>query len=240
MTALQTPERVGDLDPRPPSRVMAADDPRHGTTRGFHAGCREACCRAAIARYQKEGRHLRHQGLVRAVPAIGAQRRIRALMRLGWTGTDIAEALGWSHRNSVRRILVGQNGKPCNWIERRTHYAVAEVYERLCMVIPPRKPCRARTRTQSERKGWPPPLAWTNIDDPREKPTRMRTRDDRRATTEVDPVVVERLLAGRRVDRSTRAEKDEAMRRWLAMGKSEKSLCEVHGWKESRYGRAAA
>jgi hypothetical protein len=154
-------------------------------------------------------------------------------MRLGWTGTDIAAALGWSHRNHVRRILVGQKGKPCNWIERRTHYAVAEVYERLCMVIPPHKPCRARTRTQAERKGWPPPLAWENIDNPDETPRGGRSRTPKH---DVDPIVVERLLAGQRVE-STKGERDEAMRLWLSWGRSEKSLCELHGWHDGRYGR---
>lgn len=49
-----------------------------------------------------------------------------------------------------------------------------------------------------------------------------------------DPVVVDRLLTGNRVP-STRADKVEAMRRWMATGRSQRSLCRVHGWQESRY-----
>lgn len=50
----------------------------------------------------------------------------------------------------------------------------------------------------------------------------------------LDEVVVDRLVALRRVPAS-RAEKVEAMHRWLLMGRSEKSLCEAHGWRTSRY-----
>lgn len=50
----------------------------------------------------------------------------------------------------------------------------------------------------------------------------------------VDEIVVDRLLAGVRMP-STHAEKVEAMRRWLATGRSEKSLCEMHGWRAARY-----
>ena len=47
-------------------------------------------------------------------------------------------------------------------------------------------------------------------------------------------MTVERLLDGQRVP-STVAEKHEAMAQWLAAGRSERSLCALHGWKEGRY-----
>lgn len=50
----------------------------------------------------------------------------------------------------------------------------------------------------------------------------------------VHPSTVERLLAGDRIE-STRAEKVEAMRRWLANGGSQRELCRIHGWAENRY-----
>lgn len=155
---------------------MKPEDQRHGTTRGFHAGCRELCCRRAIARYEKQGKFNKANGIARAVPAIGAQRRIQALMTLGWHSTDIAEAVGWAHRNHVLRVLKGQSGRPCTWVERKTHDRIAEVYERLSMTFPERTPVRARTATIARRKGWLPPLAWDDIDDATETPEVAPTR----------------------------------------------------------------
>lgn len=217
---------------------MSPDDPRHGTTAGFHSGCRELCCRRAYARYEKRGKIRRARGETWAIPALGAQRRIRALIRLGWTSTDIAAAAGWNDRNYVLRILHGQSGRPCQWVERKTHAAIADVYERLSMVIPPHAPHRARSRSMAEKKGWPPPLAWENIDDPDEQPTRWeyRARHAKDATPDnhVDPVVVMRLLEGDRVP-ATKAEKEAAMEQWVADGGSQAELARWHGWRAGRY-----
>lgn len=57
----------------------------------------------------------------------------------------------------------------------------------------------------------------------------------RRDPDDIDPVIVDRLLLLQRVPDSTRAEKCEAMRRWLASGGTEKALCDAHGWGSSRY-----
>lgn len=153
---------------------MKPDDPRHGTTRGYHAGCHDICCRAAMARYEKAGRLARLNG-GRAVPAIGTQRRIQALMRLGWTSTDIATEAGWQHRNGVLRILNGQKGRPTRWVERKTADTIAAIYARLSMQTPEMTPTRARTRARAERLGYAPPLAWDDIDNPDEQPQGTRT-----------------------------------------------------------------
>jgi hypothetical protein len=52
---------------------------------------------------------------------------------------------------------------------------VADVYERLAMRFPPEtnrheKAAAARARNLATRMGWPPPLAWDDIDNPDEKP----------------------------------------------------------------------
>lgn len=158
-------EAVADARP-----TIAADDPRHGSTRGFHAGCRLVCCRAAIARYEKAGRLARLNGGL-SVSALGAQRRIQALMRLGWTSQDIADAAGYHHRNAIFRILKGQNGRPCTWLERATADRIAVTFERLSMRVPDPSPARARCAAMATRNGWAPPLAWTNIDAPDDAPT---------------------------------------------------------------------
>jgi len=82
----------------------------------------------------------------------------------------------------------------------------------------------------------PGTLAWPTGRRPRisTSPGRGRNRDD------VDEIVVERLLAGDRIRTSTPAEKAEALRRWVAAGRSMKSLAEVHHWKAERYTKGDA
>lgn len=143
---------------------MTPDDPRHGTTRGWHQGCKCDPCRTARARYEKLTRWHRHNGIPRAIPALGAQRRIQALMALGWTSEDIRIAAGWHHRNAVLRILSGQNGRPCTWIERHTHKTVCDVFDQLCMTVPELTWYRKRSRTLALGKGYVVPLAWDDID----------------------------------------------------------------------------
>lgn len=205
---------------------MSPDDPRHGTTRGYHAGCHDLCCRRAMAKYEKSGRLARLNG-GRAVPALGYQRRVQALMRLGWTSPDIARAAGWPHRNYVLRVINGQKGKPTTWLERKTADALAAAYDQLSMVTPEMTPTRARTKARATRLGYAPPLAWDDID--RDDAPTLGGDDD-----QIDDVVVDRLVAGIRLP-STRAEKVEAMRRWVALGRSQASLCAVHGWQQGRY-----
>lgn len=211
---------------------LAWDDPRHGTTRGFHAGCLNPCCRRAIARYQKGIRYNKVAGRRYSVPAIGAQRRIQALMALGWTGNDIAAAAGLPHRNYVRRILVGQKGKPCTWLERKTHDTIARVFEDLAMRLPEPMPQRARCRTMARNRGWLPPLAWNNIDDPNERPARG---SDHKRRDEVDEVVILRGLAGDFDHHFSPAERVELIRRWTRSGRSQRELEQLTGWNSDRY-----
>jgi hypothetical protein len=206
---------------------MDALDPRHGSTAGFHAGCRLLCCRRAYARYEKRGKVRRSRGETWAIPALGAQRRIQALLTLGWTTTDIAHAAGWQHRNSVQRVLSGQDRRPCRWIERKTHETLCEVYERLSMQIPPHAPHRARTRALALRRGYAAPLMWDDIDnDP--------APQYGGPSVDIDPVVVMRLLEGKRI-KANRAEREEAIRQWVADGGTKTELCNIHDWAPGRY-----
>jgi len=202
---------------------MSADDPRHGTTRGFHAGCRLECCRRAFARYEKAKKVRKYQGITWQIPAQGAQRRIQALMALGWTSLEIAEECGWTHRNYVLRILSGQKGKPCTWVQRKTHQTIADAYERMCMKIPPASPFRSRDRRRALRKGYAPPLAWDDIDND-EAPVGHVDHSG------VDYAAVERLLAGDLVPHA-RAERWETIRRWDG---SDAELERRFGWNVAR------
>jgi hypothetical protein len=164
---------------------------------------------------------------------LGTRRRVEALMALGWSGQQIADDAG-----------MAQCGV---WaIFRRTRCTatvsarIAATYDRLSMRLPTtdtkgQRISVSRTRAHAARRGFAPPLAWNNIDDPTETPA-TGTNAYGRNRYDVDPVVVERLLGGEHVA-STWAERDEAMRRWKRAGKSERSLCELHGWRDGRYGR---
>ena len=143
---------------------MTPDDPRHGSTRGYSAGCREACCKRAHALDVKLSRLRKVEGRPRAIPVQGTQRRIQALMAMGWTSHDIADAAGLCHRAKVTSILNGQKGRPAVWVTQSTRDRIAAVYDTLSMRLPDMTRGRQRTRTIAARKGYAPPLAWDDID----------------------------------------------------------------------------
>lgn len=151
------------------------------------------------------------------VPAEGARRRLRSLMRLGWRHEDVRALVGRS-----THVLVG-NSAPTK-IKAIDWRLIDAAWRQLSATPGPSN----KSRTRAERLGYAAPLAWDDIDDPQERP---------RGTTESgtpDPIIVARLIAGQHVE-STRAEKEEAMRQWLAKGGSAREICRMHGWREGRY-----
>lgn len=174
------------------------------------------------------------------VPAVGTTRRLQALAAVGWSQKEIAARLG------VTGARVGHlmNGMfPTVFPE--TAAAVAAVFDELCMVVPtdptPTRPrqirVHERTRRHARARGWVTALAWDDIDNPAERPKRGNARRPRR--TDVDEAVVQRILAGEVLDTTT-AEKYEIMRRWIALDRPEKALCERMGWKPGRYAPRAS
>lgn len=205
---------------------MFPDDPRHGTNAGYIAGCRLDCCRAAATRYHKARTLDQARGIPRKVPARGAQRRLQALAALGWTFQDMAARLG-CHRQSVHAILSEEH------ILASRHRAVCALYDQLCMTVP-EGGYATRARRHAQRRGWLPPLAWDDIDlDPR-PPARGRNT---RSHTDVDPILVERLVAGDMplASLATNAERHLVVATWLASGRSGKELARLTGWKPERY-----
>lgn len=99
------------------------------------------------------------------VASVGTVRRYQALMALGYTGPQIAAECGVSV-NSLRSI--GYHGSAL--IRRGTALAVAEAYDRLCMTRPDGR-YADRARSIAKSRGWLPPLAYDDIDDPNEHPT---------------------------------------------------------------------
>lgn len=141
---------------------MNPDDPRHGTTRGHNAGCRDQCCAAAKLRYDKRRRADEMAGLQRKVPSWRAVRRIQGLRALGWSVPIIAERCGMNERSMYN---IGRREMMYGYLFE----AIDRVFREMSMTVP-QGPLVHRNRIQAARKGWAPPLAWDDIDDPSETP----------------------------------------------------------------------
>lgn len=154
---------------------MDPEDPRHGTYAGgrvHRADNEDVCsdCARAEARYQNERELDRMAGRPREVPAVGTQRRVQSLVTLGHGFTDMAEALDVSaqavHNLANRRLA---------YVRSTTAASVHDLFERWSMRLPSEETGIQRKRAQYARTvgrkcGWPPPLAWDDIDDPDETP----------------------------------------------------------------------
>jgi hypothetical protein len=166
------------------------------------------------------------------VDATGVRRRIEALGAIGWTGVQIGALLGTTGEH-VRQLRAEKR-----WSSHRTADRVAEVYEDLRDTPPPEttrveRHNASRQRNQAAAKGWAPPEAWHDIDDPTEQPW---TRVEQLGRDYVDPVVVDRILAGR-PHPANRAERGEVIRRWQAAGRALAELERLTGWNVNREAR---
>lgn len=152
---------------------MSPDDPRHGTPTGYRAHQKTdqapcAPCRDSMLRYQKR----RHLDMARGdrytTPSLGYIRRIQALGALGWRQVDIAEAGSIPHKT-----IVEMSARKPGRVHRSTAAGLDLAYARLSMKRGP----SSRTALHAARNGWPPPLAWDDIDDPNERPRGVRQEE---------------------------------------------------------------
>lgn len=95
------------------------------------------------------------------VPALGARRRIQALMALGYTHEHMHRIAGVH----TSRVLTPKGGQ---FVTRAMFDAIATMYERLSIRLGPSE----LTRTRSRKRGYVPPLCWDEgtIDDPAARP----------------------------------------------------------------------
>lgn len=152
---------------------MDANDPRHGTRRGYYAHRRDdetacvACKRAAAsaeARYEMN----RARGIPGRLSPVGTQRRLQALVALGFTWSYLDRYMG-------NRMAEKFGSGRLNYVFPATHAKVLETFNALADTEPPQTTAAERgavtkARNMARRHGWPPPGAWFDIDDPDERP----------------------------------------------------------------------
>jgi len=151
------------------------------------------------------------------VDATGTRRRLQALIAIGWPAELLADQL---HRrpNTVHRSMTSAS------VTARTAHEVAGLYERLCNATPPRATSEQRAAADAARahaaaQGWPPPLAWDDIDTDT-SPSAPTAGPPQR--NDIDEIAVERALAGDHIsyDDLTAVEQQEVVRRLTARGAS--------------------
>lgn len=159
---------------------------------------------------------------------VGVQRRLRALTRLGYSMRALA-ALTGIDPDGMKRLRMRPDPQ---FVRREFAEAVIAAYDALHMRPAPDGVGASRARALAAAHGWPPPFAFDDIDDPAESPPVGRDRFDHDA---VDPVVVQRFMSGEWRIPTTKAEKFEITSRWLARGRSLRTLADATGWKVERY-----
>lgn len=88
---------------------------------------------------------------------VGVMRRLQALQAIGWTLREISDRTGISHRH-LGALARGEKGTCV-----ATWESVRDAYE--AMWRGPESPS-VRVVRESRAKGWAPPMAWDDIDDP--------------------------------------------------------------------------
>ena len=133
-----------------------------------HHGCRCLPCRARANSRTKLAYRVRRDvtGGNRRISSLGVARRLQALATLGWSVDLLATHLGMTHMQ-VSELRARKRAN----VYLSTHKRVAEMYRELAFV-PAMDRGRASTQValHAKRKGWAPPLAWDDIDNPRERP----------------------------------------------------------------------
>jgi len=199
------------------TQINPGNAPQHPSRLAYNRGCRCEGCRAAAARYERGRQWDLIKGTPRTVDKTGTQRRLQALVALGWNWHLLSGHLGCS-AEYVRTVATDKK-----FVYASTASKIAALYDELSMRFPPedtpgQKNAATRARMRAKRKGWAPPLAWDNIDDPKERP-KFGNAPGSRPKTDVDPAVVDRVIGGERL-RMTTAERVIVVQRLRARGLS--------------------
>lgn len=154
------------------------------------------------------------------IGSAGTCRRLQALAAIGH-GLEVVSAETGIGFSTLAMIRGGNTAR----VKAASALAVQTAYESL-----PDIGSNWRVRRDARAKGWLPPLAWDDIDDPSEQPHAP-------PDTTPDPVVIDRILGGdMSLARSaTRAERVEVVRRWRESGRPLNELERATGWEPRRY-----
>lgn len=161
----------------------------HGLTRYKHGpdehgtsgcGCRCAVCNAANLAYRRRRDRLIAYGRWAALdPAAGTRRRLQALVYGGWSVRQLAARLGRTQPNLRLTLHRSQRVRP------DVAAAARVLYDELWDQAPPQRDRFERrsvtmARRYARERGWVPPLAWDDIDDPDSVPVPGWERGERR------------------------------------------------------------
>ncbi len=193
------------------------------------AGLPQGSLTRAVAEYRAEGKRTRfgptvaHAIVTMRPPTAGqigatvTRRQLRALARIGHglQTVSTASGVGFSTLAMTRRGNVRVSAKIARLVDA--------AYDRLAMT--PGDDDQARNH--AAKQGWPAPMAWDDIHDLAAVPIGSTSPDT------FDDVVVERILAGDRLD-ATPTERAEVVRRWLNTGRPLADLERLTGWNGAR------
>ena len=168
------------------------------------------------------------EGRPRLVPTEPRRRKVRALARNGWSLTDMSNDFGITQQ-SLNKSL----GR--DMLRRQTAERIDAWYTEHELLQAPPSTWATRTRMRAERENWPSPMEWDDIDAgvlARKIPRSERHMSQKR----FDEGEIEYVLQYHDFSRRLSVpEKIEVVKRWLASGRSEASLCRLSGWRPGRY-----
>jgi hypothetical protein len=186
---------------------------RHGREWDYRRGCRCPDAREEHRLYSKRRREGRLAPTY--LDATGTQRRIQALMRMGWPGVLIEQ------QASLPAGTCGQVMQRTT-VKQATITAIRAAYDTLWALPGPSK----RTQRRAESAGYAPPLAWDDdeIDDPDAQP--QQPGRDRSARYD-EPRVIRACRGEVAYDEMWPAERAEAVRRLNAADKTDGEIAAI-------------
>ena len=101
------------------------------------------------------------------VPAIGYTRRIQALKAIGYTYQQIVDEVGMGQRRSYGALADGVTYTRLRWEWAKK---IDAAYQRLSVQPLHETTSAKRSRAHARNRGWAPPMAWDDIDNPHERP----------------------------------------------------------------------
>lgn len=145
------------------------------------------------------------------VDSTGVSRRLRALIAIGYSQTQLAARLRIRASN-LSTLIHGKRPR----VSPVTYRAVCALFKEL-WAHPAQGPGAERSRAIAKSHGWVGPLAWDDIDDPAERPNIRGGKPDpvdkeNSGKKHIDEIAVERAMRGDRV-KLTRLERLDAIRR---------------------------